>query len=41
LKKDLDTIAIDLEKVHKASEHLDKKTIKGSGDKYLAASQLI
>ena len=41
LQKNLETIAVDLEKVHKASEHLDQKVIKGSGDKYLAATQLI
>ncbi len=41
LKKDLDTIAVDLEKVHKASEHLNQNIIKNSGDKYLAATQLI
>lgn len=41
LQKDLNTIAVDLEKVHKASEHLDQKVIKGSGDKYLVATQSI
>ena len=41
LQKDLKTIAVDLEKVHKASEHLDGKTVKGSGDKYLTATNLI
>lgn len=41
LQKDLDTIAVDLEKVHKASEHLDQSTIKGSGDKYLTATSLV
>lgn len=38
LQKDLDTIAVDLEKVHKASERLDHETIKKSGDKYLKAT---
>lgn len=41
LKKDLDSIAVDLEKVHKASEHLDLKTIQSSGKDYLAATSLL
>ena len=41
LQKDLVTIAIDLENVHKASERLDEKIIKGSGDKYISASNVI
>ncbi len=40
LQKDLDTISVDLEKVHKASEQLDQATIKYSGDKYLGATGL-
>lgn len=38
LQKDLDTIAVDLEKVHKASEVLAEKTIKKSGGEYLSAT---
>ena len=38
LQKDLETIAVDLEKVHKASEHLDKKTIHRAGKDYLKAT---
>jgi len=41
LKEELDTIAVDLEKVHKGSEHLDQKKIKNSGKKYLSATNLI
>ena len=41
LQKDLDVIATDLEKVHKASEVLDSKTVKGSGNLYLGATRLI
>lgn len=41
LQNELETIAVDLEKVHKASEHLDSKTIETSGQKYLTATQLI
>lgn len=41
LQKDLNTIAVDLEKVHKASEHLDQKTIEKSGQKYLEATALL
>jgi len=40
LQKDLETIAVDLEKVHKASERLDNKTIENSGAKYLEATEL-
>ncbi|NMP17325.1 DUF6746 family protein [Thalassotalea sp. Y01] len=41
LQKDLDNIAVELEKVHLASESLDQKTIQESGDKYLNATNLI
>lgn len=41
LKRDLETIAFDLEKVHKASERLDQKVVKDSGEKYLKASGLL
>ncbi len=41
LQKDLDTIAVDLEKVHKASEVLAEKTIKQSGEDYLSATNNI
>ncbi|QBY05216.1 hypothetical protein E2K93_12865 [Thalassotalea sp. HSM 43] len=41
LQKDLDNIAVELEKVHLASESLDQKTIQASGDKYLNATNLI
>lgn len=41
LQKDLDAIAINLEKVHKASEVLDRAVINDSGKQYLAAIQLI
>ncbi|NMP32795.1 hypothetical protein HII17_14660 [Thalassotalea sp. M1531] len=41
LRTDLATIAVDLEKVHLASEHLDKETIKASGEKYLTATNLL
>lgn len=41
LQKDLSTIAVDLEKVHKASEHLDHQTIERSGHKYLEATALL
>lgn len=41
LQKDLDTIAVDLEKVHKASERLDDQTIKNDGGKYLKATGLL
>lgn len=41
LQKDLETIAVDLEKVHKASERLDDQTIKNDGAKYLKATGLI
>ncbi|TKB46367.1 DUF6746 family protein [Thalassotalea mangrovi] len=41
LQQDLDAIAVDLEKVHKASEQLDAATIKDSGEKYLTATGLI
>lgn len=41
LKENIATIAVDLEKVHKGSEHLDQEKIKKSGEKYLAATSLI
>ena len=41
LQKDLATVAVDLEKVHKASERLDDKVVKGSGEKYLKATNLL
>lgn len=41
LQKDLETIAVDLEEVHLASERLDKDTIKGSGKDYLEATSAI
>lgn len=41
LQKELDTIAVDLEKVHKASEHLNEQVIKDSGEKYLAATKIL
>lgn len=41
LQKDLETIAVDLEKVHKASERLDNDTIKNSGKEYLDATAYI
>jgi len=41
LQKDLETIAVDLEKVHKASEHLKGVIIKDSGAKYLSATQML
>ncbi len=41
LQKELDVIAVDLEKVHKASEHLKQDVIKNSGAKYLVATQLL
>ena len=41
LQKELNTIAVDLEKVHKASERLDDKTIKNSGKTYLKATNLL
>jgi DNA repair ATPase RecN len=41
LQKDLETIAVDLENVHKASERLDNNTIKGSGKDYLDATSKI
>jgi len=41
LQADLATIAVDLEKVHKGSEHMDKSTIKQSGKSYLDATRKI
>lgn len=41
LQKELNTIAVDLEKVHKASETLDDKTVKNSGAAYLKATNLL
>lgn len=41
LQKDLDKIAVNLEKVHKGSEQLNQKVVKGSGKDYLAATKLI
>lgn len=41
LQSDLNTIAADLEKVHKASERLDGQTVNQSGQAYLAATQLL
>ena len=38
LQKDLQAIAIDLEKVHKASERMDDNTIKSAGKRYLEAT---
>lgn len=38
LQSDLETIAADLEKVHKASERLDGETVKRAGHKYLTAT---
>jgi site-specific recombinase len=38
LQQELEVIAIDLEKVHKASEVLDQGIIKASGKKYLRAT---
>lgn len=40
LQKDLETVAVDLEKVHKASERLDDKVVEGAGKKYLTATGL-
>lgn len=41
LQKDLKTISVDLEKVHKASEHLKADVITGSGTNYLTATNLL
>ncbi len=41
LQKDLDTIAIDLERAHLASEHLKWEKVKQSGEKYLSATSLL
>ncbi|GLR70103.1 DUF6746 family protein [Agaribacter marinus] len=41
LTKDLETMAVELEKVHKASERLDQQTIKTSGEKYASAMQQV
>lgn len=41
LQKNLETIAVDLEKAHIASEQLDAETVKDSGEKYLAATRLL
>ena len=41
LQKGLNNIAVDLEKVHKASERFDQQTLRDSSEKYLTATQLI
>lgn len=41
LQKDLETIAIDLERAHLASEHLKGEKVKQSGEKYLSATSLL
>lgn len=41
LQQDLNEIADELEKVHKASEVLDSKVIKDAGSKYLKATGLL
>lgn len=40
-QKNLDTISIDLKKVHRESENLEQRTTKSSGDKYLIATNVI
>lgn len=41
LKEVINKAAVDLERVHKASEALDPKTIKQSGNEYLQATDLL
>ncbi|MBF7073597.1 hypothetical protein ISG33_09345 [Glaciecola sp. MH2013] len=41
IKASLEQVSVDLEDVHKASERLDQKVIKESGEKYLAPTNVI
>lgn len=41
LKATLETVSVDLEEVHIASEKLDQTVIKASGQKYLKATSLL